>query len=108
LSLLGRAEARSQVRAGFLGNDALVGITDPPWVRDARFLTRWLIRTPGRIVELTCHPGHLDTTLVSRDCTPEDGQMQRRVNEFNLLRHPSFQEVYRRAGLQLVAPSALI
>jgi hypothetical protein len=62
---------------------------------------------PGRVVELTCHPGYLDMTLVGRDCTPDDGQVQRRIHELDLLKHPSFRTACRRAGFTLVAPSQL-
>ena len=50
---------------------------------------------------------HLDATLVGRDCTPEDGQVQRREREFYLLRQPSFREAYLQAGFTLAAPSDL-
>jgi predicted glycoside hydrolase/deacetylase ChbG (UPF0249 family) len=108
LSLLGRGESRRQQQHGFPGNDWLGGITDPRWVADPQFLARWLRRIPGRIVELTCHPGYLDMTLIGRDCTPEDGQLQRRIHELHLLRQPSFREACDRAGFTLVAPSELI
>jgi predicted glycoside hydrolase/deacetylase ChbG (UPF0249 family) len=107
LSLLGKREARRQRQEGFPGNDWLAGVTDPPYVADPRFLVRWLTHMPGRVVELTCHPGHLDATLVGRDCTPEDGQVQRREREFYLLRQPSFREAYLQAGFTLAAPSDL-
>jgi chitin disaccharide deacetylase len=105
LNLLGRREARQQSGVGFPGNDWLAGITDPPWVADPEFLARWLSRVPGEVVELTCHPGYLDTTLVGRDCTLHDGQLQRRVREQGLLWHASFQEACRRARFTLVSPS---
>jgi predicted glycoside hydrolase/deacetylase ChbG (UPF0249 family) len=108
LSLLGHRHAREQGRAGFPGNHWLAGTTDPPFVKDPNFLVRWLSRVPGRVVELACHPGHFDTTLVGRDCTPSDGMLQRRVDELNLLLHPSFPEVCTRAGFRLAAPSDLI
>ncbi len=107
LSLLGRRGARLQERRGFPGNDWLAGITNPKCVSDANFLARWLSRVPGRIVELTCHPGYLDMTLLGRDCTPTDGYLQRRVIELHLLQHESFREACRRAGFTLVAPSGL-
>ncbi len=107
LSWLGRHDARCQRRDGFPGNDWLAGITDPPWVADSSFLTRWLTRVPGEVVELTCHPGHFDSTLVGRDCTPDDGQLDRRVNEFHLLESPRFKETCRQAGFLLAAPAAL-
>src|SRR5262249_58745022 len=78
LTLLGRVEARRQERDGFPGQDGLAGITDPPWVRDPAFFVRWLARVPGRNVELACHPGHLDPTLVGRDCRAGDRLQQRR------------------------------
>src|SRR5207245_11671137 len=94
-----------QAREGLPGNDWLTGVTDPPHVHDPRFLVRWLTSVPGRIVELTCHPGYHDHTLVGRDCTTDDGQQQRRVREFELLRHSSFFDACRQAGLHLVAPT---
>jgi hypothetical protein len=36
-----------------------------------------------------------------------DGQIERRVRELELLRHPSFLEACRNAGFELVAPSQL-
>jgi predicted glycoside hydrolase/deacetylase ChbG (UPF0249 family) len=107
LSLLGRWDSWRQRRAGFPGNDWLAGITDPPCVIDPQFLARWLTRVPGQVVELTCHPGHLDTTLIGRDCTLTDGQLHRRVYEFQLLQHSSFREACRRAEFTLAAPSEL-
>jgi hypothetical protein len=107
LSLLGQRDARRQDAAGLPGNDWLAGITDPPWVADAAFFVRWLSHVPGRYVELACHPGYWDDTLIGRDCGPDDGLLQRRVDEFHLLRRPSFLEACRRAGFTLVAPSEL-
>jgi chitin disaccharide deacetylase len=107
LSWLGRADARRQRALGFPGNDWLAGITNPPWVGDPLFLVRWLGRVPGRVVELACHPGYWDGTLVSRDCTATDGGVQRRVHEFHRLTEPSFPEVCRSAGFTLLAPSRL-
>jgi hypothetical protein len=58
-------------------------------------------------VELTCHPGYLDSTLIGRDCTATDGLLLRRVRELHLLRHPGFRDACRRAGFTLVPASAL-
>jgi predicted glycoside hydrolase/deacetylase ChbG (UPF0249 family) len=107
LSLLGRGNAVRQELAGLAGNDWLAGITDPPCVADPEFLARWLTQAPGRVVELTCHPGYHDATLVGRDCTRDDGQQQRRVREMELLRQANYLEACRRAGFQLVSPSEL-
>lgn len=105
LSCLGRRAARRLARAGFPGSDWLAGITDPPWVADPEFFTRWLRHVPGRVVELSCHPGFLDTTLAGRD--GRDGQVRRRVREHELLRQPAFFDACRRAGFTLVAPARL-
>jgi predicted glycoside hydrolase/deacetylase ChbG (UPF0249 family) len=108
LNTLGRAESWRQRQAGFPGNDWLAGITDPFWVKDPAFFTRWLARIPGRIVELACHPGHLDPTLVGRDCEPHDGLAQRRVDELHLLLQPSFPEACRRAGFRRIPLTDLL
>jgi predicted glycoside hydrolase/deacetylase ChbG (UPF0249 family) len=107
LSFLGKPLAKKQQALGFLGNDWLAGITDPRWVRNPQFLVRWLSRIPGDIVELACHPGYYDATLIGRDCTANDGLLQRRVDELGLLNHPSFVEACEAAGFTRMQPSAL-
>jgi predicted glycoside hydrolase/deacetylase ChbG (UPF0249 family) len=108
LSVLGRVEARRQALAGFPGNDWLAGITDPPWVADPEFLYRWLTQVPGQVVELTCHPGYFDPSLLGRDAHPGDGQLQRRVGEYTLLLQPRFREACRHARFSLISPSELV
>lgn len=108
LNVLGRRHARRQSAAGFPGNDALAGITDPACVEDPRFLARWLTRVPGRVVELACHPGYHDATLIGRDCAADDEYLRRRVRELELLRHASFDEACRAAGFVRVAPAELV
>jgi predicted glycoside hydrolase/deacetylase ChbG (UPF0249 family) len=107
LTSLGRLDARRHAAQGLPGNDWLAGVTDPPCVGDPFFLTRWLARMPGRVVELTCHPGYRDDTLLGRDATEGGWQMERRVSEMERLRDPRFLEAVARAGFQLVAPSDL-
>jgi predicted glycoside hydrolase/deacetylase ChbG (UPF0249 family) len=107
LTVLGCTDAKRQAQEGFPGNDWLAGITDPPCVANKQFLVRWLTHMPGRVVELTCHPGHLDQTLVGRDCGPDDAQLHRRPLELALFKDPSFPEACRRAGFVLVAPGEL-
>jgi chitin disaccharide deacetylase len=107
LSLLGRRDTRGEVPDRLPGNDWLVGITDPPYVHDPRFLARWLTHVPGRVVELTCHPGHHDETLVGRDCTRDDGMLERRVREMDLLLQPTFVDAYQHAGFTLISPAEL-
>ncbi len=108
LTLLGRGEARHQAGTGFPGNDWLAGITDPPLVNDPNFFARWLTRIPGRVVELACHPGRRDNTLIGRDCTVKDGMVQRRVEELRRLQQPNFLDACRQAGFTLVSASQLL
>jgi predicted glycoside hydrolase/deacetylase ChbG (UPF0249 family) len=108
LNWQGRRLARRQVRAGFPGAAWLAGITDPAYVTDAEFFRRWLTRVPGRVVELACHPGYHDPTLIGRDCKGDDEFLQRRVDELHLLRRPSFFDACRRAGFVLRPPASLL
>jgi predicted glycoside hydrolase/deacetylase ChbG (UPF0249 family) len=103
LSYLGRR----QVWDGGRANDMLAGITNPEYVRDADFLMRWLRRAPGQVVELACHPGHADDTLLGRDCPAQDDQFFRRPRELALLRDARFAKACRHAGFTLVSPSQL-
>jgi predicted glycoside hydrolase/deacetylase ChbG (UPF0249 family) len=104
LNRLGRRQSQGQLDAGFPGNDWLMGTTDPRWVRDPEFFSRWLRAVPGRIVELACHPGFEDATLLGRDCREGDGLMQRRVDEYRLLCRPEFLSAVRDAGFTLMFP----
>jgi chitin disaccharide deacetylase len=81
----------------FPGNDELIGVTDPPFVHGPRFFVDWLARSAGTVVELTCHPGHFDRTLVGRDGTLDDGQIHRRSVEYERLIDPSFLAALRDA-----------
>ncbi|HTU92175.1 MAG TPA: ChbG/HpnK family deacetylase [Gemmataceae bacterium] len=108
LTLLGRMESRHQEIGGFPGNDWLVGIADPPCVSDPGFFARWLALVPGQIVELACHPGRYDASLIGRDCSEKDGMLQRRVQESHLLQQPNFLDACRQAGFKLVSPSELL
>jgi len=109
LSCLGRWAARQPIRCGYPGNDWLAGITDPPYVKDDRFFVHWVTAVPGQTVELACHPGHYDATLIGRDCSSAgDGKLQRRVDECRLLQHESFLEACARARFTRVSPSELL
>src|SRR5260370_40685091 len=108
LSRFGAGDAARQKRFGFPGNDWLMGITNPPCVARPSFLTRWIAKVPGKVVELTCHPGHWDPTLIDRDCTTGDGQLLRRVQQMDLLSDPRFREAGRQAGFALGCASALV
>jgi predicted glycoside hydrolase/deacetylase ChbG (UPF0249 family) len=105
LSTIGRSATRVFNRAGFAGNGSLAGVTNPACVTDPQYLSRWLARVPGRVVELACHPGYRDTSLIGRDCTEHDGCLQRRVDEMQLFSLPGFANLCKHAGFQLVPPS---
>lgn len=102
LSTLGRGAAKRQARAGFPGNDSLLGITDPPFVNDPDFFTRWLREAKGDVCELMVHPGHADDTLGDRDGPASANQSGRRVREMELLSDPAFRQLVGQAGFDLV------
>jgi predicted glycoside hydrolase/deacetylase ChbG (UPF0249 family) len=77
-------------------------------VLDPDFFDNWLRAMPGDVVELMCHPGRLDPTLVGRDCSADDGLLQQRVNELRWLRDPSFRYAVEEAGFRLVSPGELL
>ncbi|HKA08056.1 MAG TPA: ChbG/HpnK family deacetylase [Gemmataceae bacterium] len=106
LSFLGRRAARRAVAAGLPGCDRLAGVTDPACVADERFWDRRLGQLSTGSVEICCHPGYHDETLVGRDCDGGDGLL-RRPRESALLRAPSFRAACDRAGLVPIRPSAL-
>ena len=108
LSCLGRRMTRIQEAHGFPGNDWLAGISNPRMAADSRFFTRRLLMMPGQVVELMCHPGHNDATLVGRDCTATDGLMQQRVNELRWLKENAFEEAVKNAGFRLTTPSEFL
>jgi predicted glycoside hydrolase/deacetylase ChbG (UPF0249 family) len=107
LTTLGRQEARALDRGRFPGCAWLAGITNPPCVAAADFFARWLRYIPGDTVELMCHPGHLDASLLGRDAHRGDGQLERRVQEHALLLQPAFDDACRAAGFRRVSPMEL-
>jgi len=107
LGLFGRRAGRRQTAAGFCATEWVLGVTDPPHVRDPEFFRRWLKRAPGKVLELTCHPGHLDAALDGRDGSLTDGQLHRRVREFELLSDPGFLDAVREAGFTLATAADL-
>jgi len=103
----GRRAARTQRARGLVGNDWLIGVSDPRSVQDGSFFKRLLRIVPGRIVELTCHPGRRDETLIGRDCTETDGMLERRVQEHDLLSEAGFLQAMQAAGFALISPGQL-
>jgi predicted glycoside hydrolase/deacetylase ChbG (UPF0249 family) len=107
LSFRGARLARRSDGLYFPGCDMLCGITDPECTADEAFYSRWLRLVPGVNVELACHPGYRDETLIGRDCATDGAGVMRRVNELHLLRAPSFAAACHAAGFRLLAPCEL-
>ena len=107
LSMLGKPQSHQLHQHGFPGNDALAGITNPRWVRDPYFFIRWLNAIRGTTIELACHPGYWDPTLIGRDCEENDGLLQRRVDELFLLQQPGFLEAVEHSGFEMLSPGEL-
>lgn len=103
----GLRQALQLERDGFPGCDWLAGITDPPFTANPRFHRRWLTSIPGRSVELMCHPGHLDSTLIGRDAPAEDANIWRRVHELELFQREDYFDLVCEAGFELVPPSRI-
>lgn len=108
LTSLGRRAQSSWSRRGFQGCRWLAGITDPPWVANERFFVRWLMAIQGESVELMCHPGYHDETLIGRDCMADKESTARRPHELQLLRAADFFTTARRYGFRLTAPSEFV
>ena len=107
LSILGRRAARRAAARGLPGCDRLAGVTDPRFVANDRFWDRWLGELGGSgSVEICCHPGYQDVTLIDRDCDAGDALL-RRPRETALLRSPNFRSACERARLVPTRPSDL-
>lgn len=107
LTCLGQRMARRSDRLGFPSCAVLAGVTDPPYVADEQFFIRWLRAIPANSVELMCHPGYRDETLIGRDCIADNEGIARRVHELHLLRAADFTAAALRAGFRLTAPAEL-
>lgn len=108
LRTLGAIAAKRQRKAGFPGNDELLGITDPQFVSDPDFFPRWLHHSRGRFAELMVHPGYFDETISGRDGSVADGQLQRRAVELVRLKDPCFREAVNAAGFELVTAQGMV
>jgi predicted glycoside hydrolase/deacetylase ChbG (UPF0249 family) len=106
LASFGRRVARRASSIGYPGCDWIAGVTDPAHVNDDEFWVRWFEHVgPDGSLEICCHPGFRDETLLNRDCA-EDG-LVRRTREHLLLKAPSFRDAFTQAGFQPVRPSAM-
>lgn len=82
----GRSSALDQARSGFPGNVGLTPVN--------------VLRCPGELVEMVCHPGHPDATLTGRDSLYSAA----RVRDYRLLADDDFPAACRNAGFALVRP----
>lgn len=101
LAILGGRSARHPHWERFPGNDWSARLPTAD-------MSRWaegLERTPGRVVELVCHPGRMDHSLIGRDGTTT--AQPHRVHERQLLDRPGLVELCRQAGFQPARPSHL-
>lgn len=107
LNLFGSRASRRLAGMGYPGCGTLAGVTDPVHLKDPAFWPRWLtrLRDVGD-VEICCHPGHADTTLMGRDCHSAEG-IDRRPDETRLLCDPGFRASIEKAGFVIVRPSTM-
>ena len=78
----------------------MAGITDPPNVAIKQFFIRWLQASRASSVELMCHPGYRDETLIGTIVLPMMSALHA-AHEINLLRAADFSTAALRAGFRL-------
>jgi predicted glycoside hydrolase/deacetylase ChbG (UPF0249 family) len=100
-------QGRRAVDHRFPGAGELLGITNPACVHRAGFFDRWLRLSQCPVVELTCHPGFYDVSLVGRDAKLGDRQLERRPAEWEQLHAEPFREAVHNAGFELVTADAV-
>jgi hypothetical protein len=100
-------QAGRQQRADFPGNDSLLGIGSPSRAVGQTDPSTWLKCVTGSVVEMTCHPGLEDRTLLGRDAR-DFSDLQRRVQEWQGLRSCALWDACRLAGFRLAAPSEFV
>jgi len=105
LTHFGNKTARAAEAKGLPGAEWLIGVTDPPCTTDERFWTRWLRKVRGDFVELGCHPGYSDTTLLGRDVPGKKYDLIRRENEMRLLLRDDFTAAMEECGFEMVPPA---
>jgi chitin disaccharide deacetylase len=105
LSHFGKQAAKAAEAKGLPGADWLIGITDPPCTADERFWTRWLRKVKGDFVELGCHPGYADKTLLVRDVPGKKYDLIRREHEMRQLLRDDFTQAMQDTGFEMVPPA---
>jgi predicted glycoside hydrolase/deacetylase ChbG (UPF0249 family) len=107
-ALLSGFGGHAAARQPFPSAIQLLGITHPRHVQQSGFFQKWLRSAREEIVELTCHPGFLDATLVGRDGTWTDGQIHRRVHEYEQLHQTEFLQAVHDEGFTLIRGADLM
>lgn len=105
LSHYGKKQARYLDQAGYPGAHYLAGIANPESLQDSLFFQRCIQETPGDTVELMCHPGHHDLTLVGRDVSRPGPGLDRRPLEWTMLQDRHFLDTVRALGMEITRPS---
>lgn len=108
LGSLGRRQGRQLDAMEIPGPLWMLGLTDPECLEDEDFFVRWIQTAQGDRVELMCHPGHEDPTLVGRDSPANDPRLYRRLAENRLLRSESVVEAIEAAGFVLTRPQVFL
>lgn len=108
LSTLGFRLSRDLDREHYPGAPFLLGLTEPVCLEDDQFFVKWLEKGRGDCLELMCHPGYPDTTLIGRDSPPNDLRLFRRLAENRLLAEPSFFQKCLDLGFRFTRPGDFV
>lgn len=108
LGTVGRIQGKLLDEKGYPGAPWMIGLTDPVCLEDDSFFSRWLDEARGDQVELMCHPGHTDPTLVGRDSPPNDLRLFRRLAEYRLLSDGAFELSCQKNHFVRVRPQSLV
>lgn len=101
----GNKQGKMLDKEGYPGARTMIGLTDPNCLKDDRFFEKCLQYGTGNVVELMCHPGYRDMSLVGRDvCGPGAG-LDRRPWELAMLGNPFFANAVAVCNYRLSRPS---
>lgn len=104
----GERQSRFLDRNGYPGAQHLIGLANPGDLKSSRFFERWLESCDGSLIELMCHPGHRDDSLIGRDITRAGSALMRRVWEYQALSSGQFLKVVSDQGFEMARPSDFI
>jgi predicted glycoside hydrolase/deacetylase ChbG (UPF0249 family) len=102
----GKVQAKALDYNKFPGAKTMIGLTDPYCLKNVRFFDECLQSGCGDIVELMCHPGYVDTSLIGRDVTEYGDGLTRRQWELGILGNPQFLNDAAACNYQIVRPSS--